>query len=185
MVVDPSATRTKVAGRFARVFSKRARDLGVGEDIDHAIMGKQLEICVWNRVISTADAGFPLTWESATYRYRYTTRALSLEQNVNNPGCEALIRRILGREVGLKTFVAMDPWAMAPEVWEKSFDRVARLQMQKIIPFQAFDDQAEGLLTCGKCKSKKTTYSEFQTRAADEPVTLFCLCFSCGARWKQ
>lgn len=39
--------------------------------------------------------------------------------------------------------------------------------------------------TCGKCKKKKCTYYEKQTRSADEPMTLFITCTYCGNKWKQ
>jgi len=40
------------------------------------------------------------------------------------------------------------------------------------------------LFTCGRCKSVKTTSTQKQTRSADEPMTVFVLCLSCGKRWK-
>jgi transcription elongation factor S-II len=38
--------------------------------------------------------------------------------------------------------------------------------------------------TCKKCKSKKTTYYQQQTRGADEPMTNFVSCLECGNKWK-
>ena len=38
--------------------------------------------------------------------------------------------------------------------------------------------------TCNKCKSKKCTYYQLQTRSADEPMTTFVTCLECGKRWK-
>ncbi|XP_032810799.1 transcription elongation factor A protein 1-like isoform X1 [Petromyzon marinus] len=40
------------------------------------------------------------------------------------------------------------------------------------------------LFSCGKCKKKNTTYTQVQTRSADEPMTTFVLCNECGNRWK-
>lgn len=42
----------------------------------------------------------------------------------------------------------------------------------------------DGLFTCKKCKSKKTTYYQMQTRSADEPMTTFVTCTNCNNRWK-
>ncbi len=38
---------------------------------------------------------------------------------------------------------------------------------------------------CKRCKSRKTTYYEMQTRSADEPMTIFITCLTCGNRWKS
>ena len=39
--------------------------------------------------------------------------------------------------------------------------------------------------TCSKCKSKKCTYYEMQTRSADEPATIFITCLDCGKNWRN
>lgn len=40
------------------------------------------------------------------------------------------------------------------------------------------------ILTCPQCKNKKVSYSQAQTRSADEPMTTFCECTICGRKWK-
>lgn len=40
------------------------------------------------------------------------------------------------------------------------------------------------IFECGKCKQKKCTYSQLQTRSSDEPMTTFVYCTVCGNRWK-
>jgi len=37
---------------------------------------------------------------------------------------------------------------------------------------------------CGRCKERKCTYYQKQTRSADEPMTTFVTCTVCGNRWK-
>jgi transcription elongation factor S-II len=41
-----------------------------------------------------------------------------------------------------------------------------------------------GQFKCGKCGGMKTSYSQLQTRSADEPMTTFVFCSTCGNRWK-
>ena len=36
---------------------------------------------------------------------------------------------------------------------------------------------------CGKCKNRKCTYYQLQTRSADEPMTTFVTCTVCNNRW--
>ncbi|XP_063064909.1 transcription elongation factor A protein 2 [Engraulis encrasicolus] len=40
------------------------------------------------------------------------------------------------------------------------------------------------MFICGKCRGKNCTYTQVQTRSADEPMTTFVLCNECGNRWK-
>jgi len=42
----------------------------------------------------------------------------------------------------------------------------------------------EGQFPCGKCRSKKTTYFQMQTRSSDEPMTTYVTCNNCSNRWK-
>jgi transcription elongation factor S-II len=46
------------------------------------------------------------------------------------------------------------------------------------------DEDYTGMFQCGKCKSKKTTYYQMQTRSADEPMTTYVTCLGCNNRWK-
>lgn len=40
------------------------------------------------------------------------------------------------------------------------------------------------MFTCSKCKQKKCTYTQMQTRSCDEPMTTFVHCTVCGNRWR-
>lgn len=40
------------------------------------------------------------------------------------------------------------------------------------------------MFKCSRCKQKKCTYSQLQTRSCDEPMTTFVTCTVCGNRWK-
>ncbi|XP_029995085.1 transcription elongation factor A protein 2 [Sphaeramia orbicularis] len=40
------------------------------------------------------------------------------------------------------------------------------------------------MFICNKCRGKNCTYTQVQTRSADEPMTTFVVCNSCGNRWK-
>ncbi|PSS33244.1 Transcription elongation factor TFIIS like [Actinidia chinensis var. chinensis] len=37
---------------------------------------------------------------------------------------------------------------------------------------------------CSKCGKKETAYHQMQTRSADEPMTTFVTCVTCGKNWK-
>lgn len=45
--------------------------------------------------------------------------------------------------------------------------------------------QAEtDMFKCGKCRGRRCTYFQMQTRSADEPMTTFVTCVNCGNHWK-
>ena len=186
-MLDKAATRQRVCERFARAFADRAAELQEGTTLDYALLGRNLEICAWNAVIESFERDepwFPLVWEAPCFRYRYTTRCLSLEQNIRSRQNPALATRLLRRELGLREFARMHPYSMYPELWSPVFEAVARRQMQKILPLGG-DGAYDGAVACGKCKSMKTSFVLLQTRSADEPMTAFFHCASCGKRWKQ
>jgi len=65
-------------------------------------------------------------------------------------------------------------------------------QERKSITEQAIKDHqlskntgtSTGQFKCFKCHQMDTSYSQLQTRSADEPMTTFVYCNKCGNRWK-
>ena len=43
---------------------------------------------------------------------------------------------------------------------------------------------AESLIQCKFCKKNAVSYTQKQTRSADEPMTLFYACSACDRRWR-
>ena len=167
---DVVAVRAKVQRRFERVLIEPE-------------MAKKLEICLWNWTLKTSiKDGIPLYWENKRFRYRYTTRALSLVFNLRtNPD---LSEKIARKEVGLKRYVDMSPEEMRPDIYKPIYEALAKKNLKKMIPLDAHD-APDGAHTCRKCKSRKTVYTQLQTRSADEPMTTFVHCLSCGQNWKH
>uniref|UniRef100_A0A915HZZ4 Transcription elongation factor n=1 Tax=Romanomermis culicivorax TaxID=13658 RepID=A0A915HZZ4_ROMCU len=65
-------------------------------------------------------------------------------------------------------------------------------ELRKTMTKQAINDHQvshesgteSDMFTCGKCRGKNCTYTQVQTRSADEPMTTFVYCRTCGNRWK-
>ena len=60
-------------------------------------------------------------------------------------------------------------------------DKIARDQLMLD---NGLDPNKGGEFTCSKCKGTKTTHYQMQTRSADEPMTVFVRCLTCGKRWR-
>ena len=68
-----------------------------------------------------------------------------------------------------------------PEKWDSLIEDLKIKNQNKYTPkIEASTDN----FTCHKCKSKECSYYQLQTRSADEPMTTFVTCISCGSRWK-
>jgi len=131
---------------------------------------KQVELAVWAGANSTV---------SNDYRQKIRTLFLNLK-NKSNPG---LRKRVLSGDISPKRFATMthDELKSAErrekdEALEKENMNEARVaEVEKAISKE---------FQCGKCKKKMVSYSQAQTRSADEPMTTFCECMNCGNRWK-
>ncbi|CCH60229.1 hypothetical protein TBLA_0C04310 [Henningerozyma blattae CBS 6284] len=98
----------------------------------------------------------------------------------NNP---ELKFRIVGGDVSPARLVTCDPKELAPESLKKELEEIAKKNLynaQGATVQRSVTDR----FTCGKCKEKKVSYYQLQTRSADEPLTTFCTCEACGNRWK-
>ncbi|KAM3122425.1 transcription elongation factor S-II [Candidozyma auris] len=113
------------------------------------------------------------------YRNKLRTLTMNL-RNKKNPDLRA---NLLTGSLKPEKFIKMTPNEMAPEA--------LRQEMEKLHKQNLFDAQGAtekravtDRFTCGKCKHKRVSYYQMQTRSADEPLTTFCTCENCGNRWK-
>lgn len=142
-----------------------------------------LERAIWNSILAT----FPPSeryWSNPKVPYRYTHKVLSIAFNVTNPKNPGLRARVTDGRVSAPKLARMHPYDMFPELWSPIFERVARRQLGKQLTTDV-ETASDGAFQCKKCKSMKTTFTQLQTRAADEPMTTFVLCINCGKRWKE
>jgi transcription elongation factor S-II len=166
-----SDVRHKVVQRFAAVLGS--------DDIANA-----LEISLYNRILEMCiDDRTPRYWENARFRYRYTTKALSLEFNLKNPKNPAFRAKVLSKALSTRQVVRMSPSEMFPELYEDVYAKIASRQLRRMAPSHA--NAPDGAYTCRKCGSKKTVYTSVQIRSADEPMTTFVTCLGCGKHWKD
>lgn len=148
-------------------------------------MARKLERCIYNWCIRTGRADdIELYWENPPFRYRYTTKALSLLFNLKNPKNPTLRNHVLNGNVPVHKLPGARPCELFPELWEDVHERVAMKQLRKQLGVD-IATVPDGAFTCSRCKSKKTSFVEMQTRSADEPMTLFIQCHACSKRWKQ
>lgn len=98
----------------------------------------------------------------------------------NNPDLKV---RIANGDLSPEQLVNSDPKDLAPEHLKKKMEEIKK---QNLFNAQGatIERSVTDRFTCGKCKEKKVSYYQLQTRSADEPLTTFCTCEACGNRWK-
>lgn len=117
-------------------------------------------------------------WENPYFVQIYIDRLRSIYINLKN---EELLQQIKNGELTPQNLAFMSHQEMNPKTWKSLIDEKIKRDANKYSNnLQASTD----MFTCKKCKSKKCTYYELQTRSADEPATIFVTCLDCGKNWK-
>lgn len=113
--------------------------------------------------------------------YKNKVRSLALNlKNKSNPG---LRESVVSGELSIEKLCKMSVDAMASEEDQARDRKLAEEALFKARG--AGSAQAEtDMFKCGKCGGRKCTYFQMQTRSADEPMTTFVTCVSCGNHWK-
>ena len=139
-----------------------------------------LEIGIFNYTIKESTKNKIIKkWENPLFVQIYKDRLYSLYANLKK---EELVARIQNNELTPQTLAFMTHQEMDPSRWQLFIEKKMKRDSSK------FDKKVQAstdMFTCRKCKSKKCTYYELQTRSADEPATIFVTCLDCGKNWRS
>ena len=146
-----------------------------------------LEIGVFNATIDYANnSKVQLSWKCQMFLEIYTNISRSIYSNIKKDsyiGNDKLYdRMIYNKEFHPHMLPYMQCKDIFPERWKEIDERnQLRLKAAYEIKLVAMSD----MIKCSRCKSKKVSYYELQTRSGDEASTLFMNCLICGKKWKQ
>ena len=140
-----------------------------------------LEKNIFNYAIDHTTNG-DASWDNKYFAMFYKSKFLSIQFAMkNNPDIK---KRLLDKKIKTINLVNMRPeelWFDGPHA--KAIDERIHNEMKKEYLTKEMKAQ-DGFFTCNRCKSKKTTYYQLQTRSADEPMTTFVSCLNCNKNWK-
>ncbi|KAJ5726338.1 uncharacterized protein N7483_007695 [Penicillium malachiteum] len=173
--VPPDKRTWKADGVDTNVTSSRVRDSCIGLMYDG--------LCT---VLSMACAV-----EKAAHSHlgpeikpEYKEKMRSLFQNLKNKSNPTLRVQVLSGDITPEKFVRMTSDELRSEQQRATDEAIKKKNMNDAMVAQA-ERSISTSLQCGKCGQRKVTYTEAQTRSADEPMTLFCTCLNCGKSWRQ
>lgn len=113
----------------------------------------------------------------------YKKKIRSLFSNLKDKSNRELGLRVMAGTIAADKFVAMTDEELKSESLRK-LDKEAEEENIKNAQVAKGEKSYSDSLECGRCKKKMVSYTQAQTRSADEPMTTFCECMNCGKRWK-
>lgn len=113
----------------------------------------------------------------------YRAKIRSLFSNLKVKSNRELGRKVMAGEIAPAEFVKMSQDELKSQEHKERDKELEKENMNKAQVAQP-EKSISDALTCGKCGQKKVSYTQAQTRSADEPMTTFCECLVCGNRWK-
>ena len=124
-------------------------------------------------------------WENVYFKKAYMNKVRSIYSNIKT---DSYIKNDYLNDKINKNEICLDEIANLsfPELFPKRWKIYVDIKTNK--NKKLFENKQEAMtdqFKCGRCKSRKCTYYELQTRSADEGMTIFVTCLDCGARWKQ
>lgn len=115
-----------------------------------------------------------MKWSNVNVRRLYIRKMRMVVSNISD-----LLEMVEKRQIAVCEIAFQTHIQMKPELWNPILDTIKKREIMTNLVDN--DGQSyEGMLKCNHCSSWNTRYVEFQTRSADEPLTVFMRCEDCG-----
>jgi DNA-directed RNA polymerase subunit M/transcription elongation factor TFIIS len=165
-IENPTEFRLNIKKRFLKL-------------IDNPKIVENIEKGVFNFAIKEATKKKLIKkWDNPYFVIIYKDRLRTVYINLHN---KELVSKIVNKQIKAHKIAFMTHQEMDPEKWNEL------LELKKLHEDNLYSPKIDANtddFTCRKCKSKKCSYYQLQTRSADEPMTTFVTCINCGNRWK-
>ena len=158
-------------------FFSIVKDPKISKRIERGIYNFSLEKAEKNKIVKT--------WDNKLFKQIYVDKCRSIYTNLNSDNYinnKRLLNRLLDKEFKARDLAFMTPQYTFPEKWKNLID--LKYKRDKVL-YETKPEAMTDQFKCSRCKKRKCSYFELQTRSADEPMTVFITCINCGKRWKM
>ena len=169
-IENPEEFRANVATKLSPFFVSKGGSEKHAANLEKGIHNWALKEATNRKVVKK--------WDNPFFVQIYLDHLRSIYLNLKN---DKLIDQVVSGEIKSHTIAFMAHHEMQPEKWAEMI-RIKSIRDKS--KFEVNLEACTDTFTCRKCKSKKCSFYQMQTRSADEPMTTFVSCLECGCRWK-
>jgi len=165
-VDDPTLFRSNVVQKLNNII----KDENISANLEKGILNYSLETAERRNLIKK--------WTNDGFVIIYLQKLKTIIFNLSN---KELYDKLVNKKIKAHELAFMTHQEMRPDIWAEL------ISIKKIKDENKFSPKIEAStddFTCSRCKLKKCTFYQLQTRSADEPMTTFVTCINCGHRWK-
>lgn len=162
-----SYRRDTVTTKLASIFDNDLHYI----NIEKGIFNNTIKLC--------KEKSQSLSWKNNFFVKEYSRTARKVIANLTyTPNAKDIINKIKNSTIKPQDLAGMSHTELYPEFWSTQHSLIMNKYTAKV------EQKHDGFFKCGKCKTYKTTYTQVQTRSADEPMTTFVTCLNCNNVWK-
>ena len=120
-------------------------------------------------------------WKNRYFLQIYLDKFRTIYNNLKSDNIvqnEYLLEKVKNGEIKPKNLAFMSHQEMFPEKWKEMIEKKIKRDTHEGV------SMATDEFKCFKCRKRKCSYYQLQTRSGDEPMTTFVSCLNCGNNWK-
>lgn len=165
-LLDPEKFRENISKKLGNILDSEKR----GINLEKGIYNSSLEEANTRNIVKK--------WDNNAFVNIYIQKLRNIYINLQN---KLILEKAKEEKFKIHKLAYMTHYDFNPDKWKTLIDNKKIRDENKYTPkIEASTDE----FTCRKCKSKRCSYYQLQTRSADEPMTTFVSCLECGNRWK-
>jgi len=171
-ITNPTSFRENVRAKLNKIIRRKKISL----NLEKGIFNYTIQVAKQKNIVRK--------WDNDTFVLIYTDKFRSILFNLNAKSTvknKELLKKLKTGKFKAHELAFMSHQELFPEKWKSLIEeKIKRDQNEGKVDLSAATDE----FYCFRCKKRKCSYYQMQTRSADEPMTTFVTCLLCGNNWR-